>query len=193
MSGQLSFISAEAPQEGLFFALFPDLATVARLSQLAQQQCIRHRLSGVPSATDRLHVSLLNLGKYPRLPRGLAEDMAKAAATVAASPFEVTFDRVLSFAGRPRPLVLAGEEGVAELAAFRERLGEAISETSGGLVRPAYTPHVTLLYDDRAIEPHTVEPVSWTVREFVLVHSYGGRSRYVSLARFPLEARFAFA
>jgi len=193
MSAQLSFLRDDAQQEGLFFGLFPDAATAARLTRLAQQQCIRHRLTGELLAEHRLHVSLLNLGKYPRLPERLVKDMTRAAASVAASPFEVTFDRVMSFAGRPRPLVLVGGEGAAELVAFREKLGDAVEEASVGRIKPAWMPHVTLLYDDRAIEAHTVEPIRWTVRDFVLVHSFRGRSRYVPLGRWPLAAQFAFS
>src|SRR4051812_31892402 len=109
MSAQLSFLRAEAPRtEGLFFGLIPDDATAAGLSRLAQQQCVRHRLSGRPFEADRFHVSLLNFGKHAALPRSLAVEAAEAAASVVAAPFRVMFDRVVSFAGRPRPLVLCG-------------------------------------------------------------------------------------
>ena len=48
------------------------------------------------------------------------------------------------------------------------------------------TPHVTLLYDDVLVEERAVEPIRWTVREFVLVHSLLGQTRHVPLARWPL-------
>ena len=54
---------------------------------------------------------------------------------------------------------------------------------------PHYTPHLTLLYGDRFVADHPVEPVGWTVHEFVLVHSLLGRSRYLLVARFPLGAQ----
>jgi 2'-5' RNA ligase len=46
---------------------------------------------------------------------------------------------------------------------------------------------VTLLYDERGIAEHAIEPVSWTVREFVLVHSLRGQSKYIPLGRWPLR------
>ena len=37
-----------------------------------------------------------------------------------------------------------------------------------GRAKPQYTPHVTMLYDERGIEDHAIEPVCWTVRDFAL-------------------------
>jgi 2'-5' RNA ligase len=47
-----------------------------------------------------------------------------------------------------------------------------------------FTPHVTLLYDRRNVEEQPIEPISWTVREFVLIHSMQGHTH---LARWPLR------
>ena len=42
-----------------------------------------------------------------------------------------------------------------------------------------FTPHVTLLYDDRLIAvPVPIEPIAWTVHEVVLVHSLLGKTEY---------------
>ena len=48
-------------------------------------------------------------------------------------------------------------------------------------------PGMTLLYGDREIKEEAIEPIDWTVREFVLVHSLLGRNRYSALARWPLR------
>ena len=48
---------------------------------------------------------------------------------------------------------------------------------------------MTLLYGDRLVAERPVDSVSWAVREFALVHSLLGRSRYNVLARFPLGAQ----
>ena len=57
--------------------------------------------------------------------------------------------------------------------------------------RPArrYTPHVTLLHDGRHIEAEPVEPIGWTVREIVLVHSPVGQTTHRHLMRLPLRGR----
>lgn len=49
-----------------------------------------------------------------------------------------------------------------------------------------FEPHVTLLYDARGVEEHPIEPVFWTVTEFVLIHSMNGHH---CLARWPLRSQ----
>jgi 2'-5' RNA ligase len=53
--------------------------------------------------------------------------------------------------------------------------------------RDHFTPHLTLLYASGTVAPRAVQPVSWVVREFVLVHSQIGRNLpYQVLGRWPL-------
>ena len=59
-----------------------------------------------------------------------------------------------------------------------------------GLARQAektFTPHVTLFYDQHRIDEYAVEPVSWTIRDLVLVHSRLGETQHIPLGRFPLD------
>lgn len=119
-------------------------------------------------------------------PADLVAGAADAAGAIAAASFEVTFDRAVSFLGRPRPLVLCSEDDIPELIALQRALGHAIQTRGLGRARARYTPHVTMLYDERAVEDHAVEPVTWTVRDFVLVHSLRGLGRYTILGRWPL-------
>jgi 2'-5' RNA ligase len=120
----------------------------------------------------------------------LAEPVVRAACNAAANvslpSFEVTFDRSLSFRGKAgsRPFVLVGDDGPTPLKAFRGLLGTAMTTRGLGLLaKTNFTPHVTLLYDARSAEEYPVLPISWTVREFVLIHSANG---HVPLARWPL-------
>jgi RNA 2',3'-cyclic 3'-phosphodiesterase len=52
------------------------------------------------------------------------------------------------------------------------------------LAKKEFTPHITLLYAERNVEEHPIEPIGWTVNEFVLIHSMRG---HVHLARWPLQ------
>ena len=52
------------------------------------------------------------------------------------------------------------------------------------LAKKDFTPHVTLLYAERNVEEHPIEPIGWTVSEFVLIHSMRG---HVHLGRWPLH------
>jgi RNA 2',3'-cyclic 3'-phosphodiesterase len=108
-------------------------------------------------------------------------------AEVGAQQFEVAFDRTLSFRGRPggRSFVLAGDAGLASLRAFRCSL--LASMMRRGLRLPArrnYTPHVTLLFDDRAVDENPVGPIAWTVGNVVLIHSSQGHKH---LAQWRLQ------
>jgi 2'-5' RNA ligase len=132
MRAQHSSFGFEAPAtDGLFFALFPDDAAVAKMARTAQQLCIRHRLNARALAPARFHVSLLGFGAHAGLPPDLVASAIDAAAAITAAPFEVTFDRVVSFLGRPRPLVLCSEDDIPELIAFQRALGHH-PEAGGG-------------------------------------------------------------
>jgi 2'-5' RNA ligase len=54
-------------------------------------------------------------------------------------------------------------------------------------VHPISTLHVTLLYDKRVVDEQPIEPISWTVREFVLVRSLHGQTRHTDVARWQLR------
>ena len=144
-----------------------------------------HHFDGKLIAPERLHISLFFLGG---LPESQIRAACEAATDVRAEPFEVSFDRTASFRGRSgnRPFVLIGDDGLRRLQSFRRMLGAAL--TRRGLRRVAnthFTPHVTLLYDARSVEEHPIEPIGWTVTEFVLIHSMKGHDY---LARWPLLA-----
>lgn len=189
---QFSLTGCNAPQvptDRLFFAIFPDMDAAERIAQLAWHLRNEHGLKGKPFATERFHVTLHHLGDYVGLPHGDVGRAVDAAAAVVMPPFEVTFDRTASFLGRPRnrPFVLRGGDGLAALMAFQQVLSTQLKKIGVGDSRmKAYTPHVTLLYDDFTVAEHAVETISWSARECVLVHSMLGRARHVPLARWPL-------
>ncbi|UPJ54228.1 RNA 2',3'-cyclic phosphodiesterase [Bradyrhizobium sp. 200] len=169
----------------IFLAIVPDAGTVERIHRLASALKRAHKFDGKLIAPERLHISLFFLGDVSeRFIRAASE----AAMQVQTEPFEVSFDRTASFRGRPgnRPFVLIGENGLRRLESFRRMLGAAL--TRSGLRRAAntnFTPHVTLLYDARGVDEHPVQPIFWTVTEFVLIRSMKGHEY---LGRWPLRA-----
>jgi 2'-5' RNA ligase len=170
----------------LFFAAIPDVVSAVRIHRLAGVLKRAHRFSGKLIEPARLHVSLFFLGGLPEQDIRAAR---AAAADVRIARFEVLFDRTASFRGKrgSRPFVLVGDKGLQRLISFRETLGEAMLRR--GLRRVAYTnftPHLTLLYDISSVEEYPIEPISWTVREFVLIRSLRGHE---CLERWPLETR----
>lgn len=174
----------------LFFAVFPDAQAAARIDRLAQQLRQEHGLRGKPLEIKRFHVTLHHIGDYVELPDGVVAMAREAAAAVAAAPFDVAFDRAASFSSAPRnrPFVLRGGDGVVALAAFQQTLGMALKKSGlGRWIKPGYTPHVTLLYDDRSVPEQLVETISWTAHEFVLVHSLIGHTLHVPLDSWSLR------
>lgn len=146
-------------------------------------------MRGKPLAIQRFHVTLVFLGDHVGLPQAIVARACEAAAGVTMPPFDVGFDRVASFSRRRNlPLVLLGGDGVAALTTLHLALVAALQTAGLGDERESgYTPHLTLLRDDRRVAEQPVEPIGWTAREFVLVHSQIGRGRHVTLARWPLR------
>jgi 2'-5' RNA ligase len=177
--------------DSLFFAIYPDAAAAERLSRLAERVRAEHSLKGKPAAPDRFHVTLHHLGAFAGVPEDVVMVACDAASRIALPPVGIAFDRTSSFPGRrsKRPFVLrtapdAIANGLLDLYA-----GLGVELQTAGLAIKSnshYTPHVTLLYDEHHLSEQTVDPISWTVREFVLVRSLLGRSQYVPLGRWPL-------
>jgi 2'-5' RNA ligase len=171
----------------LFLASKPDADAAARIHRMAEVVKCARLFDGALIGTDRLHVTLFFLdggsGSVERILRMACE----AAQEVLMPPFEVSFDRVASFRGRPdrHPFVLLGGDGLRRLRLFRQTLGAAmVRKGLRHLVNKEFTPHVTLLYDKRHVEEQPIEPIFWTVGEFVLIHSMYGHTH---LARWPLR------
>jgi 2'-5' RNA ligase len=186
---QLSFPGLDSADR-LFFAIFPDAPAARHTAEIAERLRAKCGLRGWPLARRRFHVSLHFLGDYSGLPNEVVTKASNAASGVAEAPFSVTFDRAGSFPGRRRnpPLVLRCSDAAMPLIAFQQALGEAMVRNGLGCwVAPHYVPHMTLLYDASHVEIRAVEPVAWTVREFVLVHSLLGRTKHIPVARWPLR------
>jgi len=98
----------------------------------------------------------------------------------------VEFDRVRTF-GRGA-FAFTGGDGATGLHLLQQRIAAALRKVGlGQIVDDSYTPHMTILHDSRRIAEHPINPIRWWVREFVLVHSHLGQTRYDILARFPLR------
>jgi 2'-5' RNA ligase len=192
---QLTFEGMQAPAyrtERLFFAIVPDDALAAWIERYAWRWRARLDLAGTPIPARCLHISLYGLGEYEVLPDTLVEHACRAADAVACAPFDIRFDRCGEFGGGA--LVLYGRDKMPALLEFRSRLGAAMRgepRLARYMRRRPYAPHVTILYrrDAHAFEEQSIEPIGWTVREFVLVQSLVGRTRHIRLGRWLLTQR----
>jgi len=180
--------SFHGPIDPVFFAIRPNEDAVKRIMRQAARVKAEYGLAGRVTPGERLHVTL----QWVPVPRGAVEWFAAIARFVALDigipPFDVTFDDVLSFRKTEgnRPIVLRG--GTGELMGLFQILGEGMRRLGfGEFARRTFTPHVTMLYDRREVPAHEVEPITWPVREFVLIHSLQGQGRHKVVGRWPLQ------
>jgi RNA 2',3'-cyclic 3'-phosphodiesterase len=169
----------------LFFAAVPDVDAAAEIYRVAGILKQAHRFTRKLIPRECLHVSLLFLGRGSEQ---LLRDACDAVAGVKMTPFEVSFDRTASFCGRPGnyPFVLVGGDTLDRLKSLGHALDAAVAESGmARRMRRDFTPHVTLLYGDRAVEEYPVAPIRWTVSEFVLIHSLQGH-RHLARWRFDV-------
>lgn len=173
----------------IFFACLPDGETAARIYALAESLKRDHGFKGTLILPEHLHVTLFHLGDWQALPQQIVDIAAKAAAEIAAPSFDVAFPRAESFRNRTGiyPFVLTGD--AAPWSALRTALGSALKKNGlGGAVHAEddFKPHVTLLRDPLRAKPARVEPITWKVCDFVLIHSLLGQTKHIHLGRWPL-------
>jgi RNA 2',3'-cyclic 3'-phosphodiesterase len=162
----------------------------ARIYRLASIVKRARGFKGGLIGPERLQVSLVSFGWWDDRAEKTITTVDRAAAELKVLPFEVTLDRTMSFSNRPdnHAFVLMGSGGVDRLRAFHALFG--VTLTRSELLCRGHTistPHVTLLYDKRVVDEQPIEPISWAVREFVLIRSLRGQTRHIDLARWQLR------
>ena len=185
-SEQLSLFGSvpTVASDRLFFATYPDAKAGVALAERASDCGARLGIRRPPVKPGLLHVTLNHLGDHHGLPPPLVQSAKEAGSNLHAKPFDVTFDRAGGFR---KPFVLQGGEGLDDLRAFQRMLGQAMTWAGlGRRVENDFAPHITLFYGEDGATTFPIEPVTWTVTEFVLVHSLIGEGRHVPLARWPL-------
>jgi 2'-5' RNA ligase len=172
----------------LYLGLVPEECSARVINRSTRELSRVLGLLGSVVPAERLHLSLHWLGDA--CSENLLTVADRAAGIVAGmSSFDVSFDRVATFrSGRDHPLVLLCGDGCKQLRAFQMALAEAIRQAAPcQYERRPFAPHITVLYDRRRVREQPVAPVSWTVRDFVLIHSLVGRARHIRLGRWPLN------
>lgn len=186
--GQFALPGFEAPRSNvlhqLFFALMPDPSTAVRIESRTRDW---HSKMGVKSRlrpTEHFHITLNLLGTDFYLPQQLIDRARAVAASLNAAPFEVTFDRLAHFG---RQWVLTSSTGLEALIDFQQKLDSLLKQAHLKARNARFTPHLTLLYHNRKFPTREIEPITWTVREFVLIDSLQGETHYEFKGRFPLN------
>jgi 2'-5' RNA ligase len=176
----------EPLEHRVFFATRPDELTGARMVRLTRRLAEERLLRGRPMHRSRLHATLGMVGVWPDSPPADAIDLARRIGNqIAMRSFKVTFKRLQSWRRSSGPLVLVGDDD--EVVGLRW-LHDALYEMCGAQPEPHFCPHISLIWSRDSVSERAVEPFSWMVREFVLIHSVYGQGRHEVLARWPLQA-----
>jgi 2'-5' RNA ligase len=181
--GQMSpagFIEA-APTDRLFLGLFPDEAAQAAIADVAQALLREHHLRGQPFHPARFHLTVHHLGDYPGLRPEHIDAALTAIGRIATPAWDIALDHVSSFHGRRKhPIVLRCPDvhtGVHAL--WHESRMQLAAAGFAPWLQNDFTPHLTMFYGDRLLStPIPIEPIAWTVRDIVLVHSLLGKAEY---------------
>ncbi len=172
--------------------LRPTSEAASEALEIAQAYRHARSLSAPSRPRELLHVTLNGIGAYRRLPQDIVFGAEQVAATVRARPFELVLDEVMSFRhpGEPQAFAICGRQENEALLDLRRQIQEGLYEAGlpynlGGHL----TPHMTLLYDRKTVLPEKLDrPVSWSVREFLLIHSVYGKGEHNVVGRWPLLA-----
>lgn len=187
MNEQLSLFETpqpSGPDYNLVLAIFPDDYAAQQISELGNLLRKMHGLRGKLRPITHLHVSLPIPRHVMYPPETVIERIDRACKAVAPimSPFEIKFDRVMSFRGRTgsRAVVLLNNnhEGDGIISLYRLLYAEFAKIGFSTSAKPKFEPHLTILYDQQELTPEPIAPVCWQVKEIVLVLSEIGATKY---------------
>lgn len=180
------------PREGrrpprYFFALLPDAEAGLQIDQLARALHSRLHPGRPLRGPDKYHVTLRGIA-VPDGPFGQSIAMARQVAkTIRKTSFAVMFNQAASFGKPPNyAFSLMTCEDLPGANGLSGTLLDALRRAGLKVDGSSFRPHVTMFYDRKRREPIDVPPLSWQVREFVLIESIDNRE-YVILGSWPLD------
>jgi len=176
---------AAFPAHRFYLALKPDGSAAEKASETALRLKYENQLAGNPLKRGNFHISLPLLWEGEKPPGDLVEILSTRMQTVRRPPFEIVLDMAMSFRqARRHLLVLGTTRSVANIYELNRQL---VFANGFRTRRGSFNPHMTLLYTDKLVEKQPIEPIRWTAREFVLIHSFVGLGRQEIAACWPLQ------
>jgi 2'-5' RNA ligase len=152
----------------LFFALWPD--------DEVRHALFRWQTANLPADVRwqhraDLHITLHFLGQTPV---ARIQALRQLASDVSTEGFTLVLDQIGHWPG-PRVLWAGPHKVPGALSALHGRLGERLQANGFAIEERAYRPHVTLARKmSRAGDYRPLPPITWGVRELVLVESRPG-------------------
>lgn len=179
---------AKPRRDNLFVALRPPDIIAWDLRDVGLGLQERHDLEGKLRPVSHLHLTLFHVGKFTGLPSDIVEASRRACGAVASvgRSFDLMVDQATCFGtgGKNIPLVLTsrGRNPHLDLLYRRLVLQFAKEGLSASKARK-FEPHITLSYLKRSFSTEPIDPLAWTVNDFVLIHSLIGQTKYIELGR----------
>ena len=172
----------------VYFAFKPAPDVTDHVVSVGNRLRAEHGLTGRVSPTV-LHVTICPIGYLPELSDERIELAGKVASDLVARPFEIIFDRVRTYPnGQDKlPLVAFADNRVPKAGLFRYALIADLRRRGFVFRKKLPNLHMTLLYDQCVVAEEPIDPIRWTARDFVLVHSVYGEGRHVLLGQWPLR------
>jgi 2'-5' RNA ligase len=135
---------------------------------------------------DYLHLTTVISNDYRVFPRVVAQKMLVIGDSVVADRFPVVLDQVVA---TRHSVAMCSSERLRSFDTLYDVLALGMTRTEVP-IRAGWRsrPHATLLY--RCGEPlrQCIDPMSWMVTEFLLIHSLVGFGRHEVLCRWSLQA-----
>lgn len=193
--GQFAFMTGQPRRprypERLFLGVFPDAVAAGEIDQFCGRFSREIGLSGEQLEALRLHTSVIHVSDRKRLrsQERLAAELAAGAVRI--KPFDLTFGRMGSFRGIPKkgrplrhPLVLLADDG--PIMDLHRMLGAGL-RTYRVRVPEEFRPHLTLSYNEQFVPMRAIEPITFQVTEFALIHSELWLTKYNILGTWTLQ------
>jgi 2'-5' RNA ligase len=182
---QFDLLGGHAPSQihRLFFALLPNDAIAHRIEAVASEVAATQHLRARMIRPSRYHATLHFLGDHSMVRDDIVQAAIGAARKVRCAPFDLVLDGASGFHGREPPCVLRCSQVPAALTGLWQDLRQAlVLAGQGAQLSRNFTPHVTFAYNRGALPQETaIEPITWRVEGFALLHSVVGGGEYHTL------------
>jgi len=185
--------SQRPAREAVFGAIILDEFPAHRASGITSRIFQEHGLDGRLRPVEHLRLNMFGAWEYSELEDEGLGSLMHGCESVAASmkSFKMRLNGAMSLRAEPHrsaPLVLVSGDTIPELDGFYRTLHMQwvkLGLASGKV--PRFTPHVTTAYSMKRLDPQPIDPISWIVRDLVLLRSFVGRTGYEELGRWSFD------
>lgn len=175
IGGQASGRQMRRDDQMLYLMIKPHAGQAAMMDGLRRRYDLSRNY-----AVDRFHITLVPFGDIRTISPQHLDLIRRAAASLRAEPFQVTLNRISGNA-----LVGSRMQAVRD---FQRSLVKQLEAFGVDLPDYAFKPHASLTYEEWQPRNVTVSPISWQVRQLLLINSIHGKGHEL-LDSWNLEPR----